>query len=370
MKKFLKNLFCKQTNAKLDAICTRTNENIQAACKVINTQLDAASIQINEHINASCMHINKKLDILETRINFLTIQNKILLEALSENFYNDKNILTKRFFKAMPRAVAPLSNLQDALFYMLLNFKKICDENNISYWLQAGTLLGAYRHNAWIPWDDDLDTGMLEEDLRKLKHVLQNHPVFKIEDFYHFCEGYIGKFTRIKFKDTKYNCFLDIPVYQYYDADNIDKAWEEILQIRAEFEEKAKNLSKQLKKVYHNEVVADEYDLKLIEEFFDNEISRLHKTDGKFIYWASYSVPAHWKRIFPKEMFFPLNKLPFESEYFSVPNKYEDYLKLQYEDILALPQNACANHVEHFDLFNNIEQLSDYIKVLKEMSDE
>lgn len=54
---------------------------------------------------------------------------------------------------------------------MLLEFDKICKKHNIKYFLMFGSILGAVRHSGFIPWDDDLDVGLLRADYDKLLSV-------------------------------------------------------------------------------------------------------------------------------------------------------------------------------------------------------
>ena len=53
---------------------------------------------------------------------------------------------------------------QSLILEILKKFQQICDEQNLRFYLIAGSLLGAVRHQGFIPWDDDIDVGMPRKD--------------------------------------------------------------------------------------------------------------------------------------------------------------------------------------------------------------
>lgn len=67
-----------------------------------------------------------------------------------------------------------LRKAQLRMLELLKFLDKLCSENDLKYWLDSGTLLGAVRHGGFIPWDDDVDVCMMKEDADKLKKIMSN----------------------------------------------------------------------------------------------------------------------------------------------------------------------------------------------------
>lgn len=71
----------------------------------------------------------------------------------------------------IPLATGNLRATQLRMVEILKEIDAVCRRHNLRYWIDYGTLLGAVRHGGFIPWDDDLDISVFEDDFEKLEEI-------------------------------------------------------------------------------------------------------------------------------------------------------------------------------------------------------
>lgn len=64
-----------------------------------------------------------------------------------------------------------IKELQQIELSILLDVRDICQELGITFFLGEGTMLGAVRHNGFIPWDDDIDLLMPRDDYERFLKI-------------------------------------------------------------------------------------------------------------------------------------------------------------------------------------------------------
>lgn len=122
--------------------------------------------------------VDSMRDMIKNELSLMDKKYEMLFWYLYQNSGESIEEAKFRFFQMIPPARGRLRELQLKNIYILENLQEICRENNLTMWLEGGTLLGAIRHKGFIPWDDDIDVNMWSEDLEKLAVILENNDKF------------------------------------------------------------------------------------------------------------------------------------------------------------------------------------------------
>uniref|UniRef100_Q0I2Q8 Lipopolysaccharide cholinephosphotransferase n=1 Tax=Histophilus somni (strain 129Pt) TaxID=205914 RepID=Q0I2Q8_HISS1 len=107
-------------------------------------------------------------------------------------------------------------------------FHHICEAHNIQYSLGGGTLIGAIRHQGFIPWDDDIDVYMLWSEYQKFVSVWNklSHNFYKLSPIETFDGDVVGEMAKIydertylSEKHRASHIFIDIFILDYVPSD-------------------------------------------------------------------------------------------------------------------------------------------------------
>jgi lipopolysaccharide cholinephosphotransferase len=237
-----------------------------------------------------------------------------------------------------------LERAKKVMVDILIEIDKVCHANDINYWIDFGTLLGAVRHKGFIPWDDDIDITMPREDYNKFikiansklnsKYFLQSKKTDK---------SYIWDWVKVRDKNSvfiesgdvedydpaKSGIFIDI-----FPLDRIDKQkiktfnfLRKLYQINP-----YKPVFKSSKAKFFHYILSPLYLFRKL--YFNHATLNLKSKEGDT---AIYGVEAWFDHSFNYDLIFPLKKIEFENLQFNVPNKHKEHLKNYYGDYMKLP---------------------------------
>ena len=233
----------------------------------------------------------------------------------------------------------------------LLSFiDRICKENNLRYWLDSGTLIGAVRHGGFIPWDDDIDICMPKNDARRLKEIMgdkiwNNHIVLQTNE------------TDPKYVNSSWMTIRDTNSEYVSDLYSHSMLKYRGLQVDVFIMEEGIPLwllkvSSKLHSCFVFSPLNNKHGLGWLKStvFFN------YKILTKFIYpffsvfkgrnsQISSGFGAVYMKVQNIETVYPLKKIKFENNEFLCPNKPVEYLSKLYGDWATLPKKIKTHNV-------------------------
>lgn len=262
---------------------------------------------------------------------------------------------------------------QNAMLRLLREFDRVCKKLNIRYFLFAGTLLGAVRHQGFIPWDDDLDVIMPRKDYERFLREAQAH--LDEEQFFlqkEFSENWPVFFSKLRLNGTTcleayHPKFPYCHQGVYMDIFPLDQAKKSGFGRKAQFFASKLVIAKShdargyetqsvLKKTAMR--VSRAIPMKPLLKFVRNEkgaSGRLHS----FLAAAKKME----RNVYDAQLFATAEEATFEGERYPIPVGYDEVLRTMYGDYMCLPsqeERICKQHAILVDLDRSYEEYANY----------
>lgn len=249
-----------------------------------------------------------------------------------------------------------LGEVHNILLAYLLEIDRICEKHNIKYFLAGGTLLGAIRHNGFIPWDDDADVMMLREDYDKFIKVVQSELPSNLFLQLPSTERLNHQvFAKIRINNTLFatqftSKFLNMHNGIFVDILSQDKTGSRKLSQKMHIYLTLLTRSMVFNKWGNTEIKTGgrfPFMCKLLNiiknilpmtflEFIQNKIILLHKNNKKSKYLYDGMGRNLRRGAFPEEWLDEVIYVDFEGKRFPVPKEYDKYLTYLYGDYMQM----------------------------------
>ena len=253
-----------------------------------------------------------------------------------------------------------LEEIKETELNILVDFDKLCKENNLYYTLCGGTLLGAIRHKGFIPWDDDIDVLMPRPDYDRLLEK-KDIDFSSLPNHLKICSWKDGtlKFPFIKLVDKRTKISTE-----FYDDDlNVNGIWIDVFPIDGNPNDsketdkiykkslklrkliflkiakigKGKNLFKRIAKPVVIKCLSVISSEKICEKI--DELAKTYKfEDSEFIGGILWGYGPQ-EKIHKKGYMKPIS-VEFEKYFFNAPSNYDEYLIGLYKDYMELPPES------------------------------
>lgn len=258
-----------------------------------------------------------------------------------------------------------LAALREIQLEMLKEFDRICRKHHIEYFLSGGSMLGAVRHQGYIPWDDDIDVAFLRDNYRRFIEVVREELDNKfLYENYNNKDGYHYFFDRITAKNTyfatKYSddyvmpkgISIDIFVFDNAPKDSY-RFWKSLMNKRMLMNVRWKNIARRDKAYLLSRILLPFLRLKSMDSYsrsYDQATRKYEKRETGYV--LPPATDHNYKGSMPKEWFSSVISATFEGIDSFIPVGYDNYLKLWYgEDYMTmLPLSKRQNYHDYYRL--------------------